>query len=259
MSTILTSIHGRSIGLDERQRTIGSKGFRAGTPGIQVDYSSPLTKALLDDFCGQPNAVDPLKWGTTHGTDASAVPFAQAATGAVGSIGISAGYPASGISIFSGLRWLPSRGDLVMQARVQASAINELGLFVGLASTQGTDPPILGALGSNVLTADDTNAGGFVYNAGMTTHNFWCAAGVGPKNFVTGHAPTAGAFVDLRIEVDTNGDVKFFINGDPVGTALLKAALATGTALTPIITAYNVPGGANANVTVDYLSVSSFR
>ena len=262
MSTILTSLHGRQVGLDNHQRLCVPKGFRAGSPGIQTDVEGPYTRSLVDGFEGVIGALNPHRWGTFAGT--TAVAFAQtAAPGAVGTLGTANTFASSGIALATAARWLPSAGELVFQTRLTLSAITGAALFAGFAtgSTEGTALPIAPSGVGDGVTANDTNSVGFVFGANMAQPVLYCvsANGANVQPLTTAFTITAGVPVDLRVEVSAAGAARFYVDGEAAGDLLLQGAVNAATALTPILSAMTVVGATASTVTASYLGVSCLR
>lgn len=267
MSKILTTFHGRLLGVDNTKRLIVPNGLRLGEDGNQFDDNSPRTAVLLDDFTGA--AHNTLTWAVNKGTDAGAANFAILASEPDGAIRATTGanaaasMAANGVEITGGLNFLPNMGGLVFDARVRLSQITTIALFVGLTNAAaGTlQAPINGAGGGDTFTNNAANAVGFLFDTTMTTKNFW---GVGSKasasatGINTGIAPVAATWIQLRFEVDKLGNTKFFINGKPIGNAIQQNSVTVTTPLTPVIAAFTRAAG-SATVDADYIFAGADR
>ena len=262
MSTILTSLHGRQVGLDNHQRVCAPRGFRSGPPGVQTDLESPYTRSLLDGFEGTIGALNTHRWATFAGTTATA--FGQtAAPGAVGVLGTANTFASSGIALATAARWLPSAGELVFQTRITLSATTGAALFAGFStgSTEGTALPIAPSGVGDGVTANDTNSVGFVFGANMAQPVLYCvsANGANVQPLTTAFTFAAGVPVDLRVELSAAGSARFYVDGEAAGDLLLQTAVNPATALTPIISAMTVVGATASDVTASYLGVSCLR
>lgn len=269
MSHPLTpSLHGRLVGLDDRHRLLAIAGFRAGDNGSQIDLPSTKSATLFDDFTGG-GAVNPSLWATLKGSDATCVSFAQSVAGS-GPNGVARGttgavtttVAGSGIQLTGGLNWLASANQLTFEARVRTSSIAGLAIFAGLCATPGTlEMPVdAETLGSNVLTAVDTDAIGFIYSTNMVTQ-VWTGVGVNAgtvQSVFSAAAPVAAAYSDLRVELDAAGDARFYVNSELVGKVLLPAAVAPGVVLAPVVVAYS-HAAASVLVDIDWVQTSAFR
>lgn len=54
MARILTTLHGRLVGLNDRRQLQCGRGFRAGEHGSQRTYGSPSTVEFWDDLPSGP-------------------------------------------------------------------------------------------------------------------------------------------------------------------------------------------------------------
>jgi len=261
MSKILTSIHGRLLGLDDSKRAVAPNGLRHGDNGNQFDSNSPRTVALLDDFNGY--ALDTFKWNVNKGSDAGAANFAVLASDPVGAIrattgaGAGATMAVNGVEVTSGLTGHASQGGLVLDARVRLSAITTIALFVGLTNAAATtlQIPINGSGVADGLTNNAANAVGFLFDTAMTNAKLWC---VGSKASASATAinstiaPVAATWIQLRVEVDKSGNATFFINGKSVGNVIQQNSVTATTPLTPVISAFTRAAG-SATVDADYI------
>ena len=111
--------------------------------------------------------------------------------------------------------------------------------FFGWTDTVSIENPI--ELSGVTITANATDAVGFVYDTAATTDVIYiqgvkagaATALKAATNPVTGgtYTPVAGTYDEYRIEVNTDGDASFFINGEYVGT--VEDAVTTSVLLTP--------------------------
>jgi hypothetical protein len=267
MSRILTSLHGRRLGLDDGNRLLVPNGLRLGDDGNQFDDNSPRTCALLDDFTGA--AHNTFNWGVAKGSDGGAASFAilggepdgaiRATTGA----GAGATMAVNGVEMTAGLNWQAQNGSLVFDARVRLSQITTIQFFAGFTNALATtlQAPVIGAGGGDTFTYNAANACGFIFDTTMTTTKIWCVgvkATVGATAINSGIAPVAATWIQLRIELDKNGNAKYFINGKVVGNVIQQNAVTKTTPLTPVIEAFTRAAG-SATVDADYVYVGADR
>jgi len=263
MSRILQSLDSRFVGTDHSGKLLAKKGFRAGDNGSQIDYSSPSTVALFDDFfgptlSGQWNAVE---------TDVDATETILA--GGIGGVlrivsgnddGNAVVLPdAAGIT--SALAWQASNGGLAMQARIKVSRITTAYLFVGFTDLVTIEAPVIASQTADGITTNASDAVGFMFDTGAATDTFFLvgvAADTDATTQVITAAPVADAYTTLRVEVSAAGVASFFKDGKQVGTAM-TAAVTAATDLTPVVLVSNTDGTAAVNLDIDYVAVSANR
>jgi hypothetical protein len=275
MSRILTSLHGRLVGLDSSSRLVCPGGFRAGENGSQSDFSSPGTVAFFDDFLGGGQAFSTTiidGWRSRKGSDGGCVDWTVTpAVGGtcVGTIGATtASMAVSGIQLDRGLCWKANQGAVAFQARLQLSAITNIAVFVGFTDqTAALEMPIQSAASVDTLTTNATDAVGFMFDTSMSTDVWWltgvandvdataqqCAVGSG-----SAIAPVAATYETFRITLSTAGAATFYRNGQQVGS-LMAGAVTPTVALTPCIAAFNRTTTGTPTVTVDYANFSATR
>jgi hypothetical protein len=150
-----------------------------------------------------------------------------------------------------------SAGSLVVETRVKISAITNAYAYFGVTDQKvALEAPIESASSADTITTNATDAVGFFFDTRMDTDNIWLA---GVNNDVDEtHQDSTLAFVAdtyrvLRIEIASNGDAVFYINGNVVGTTM-TTSVATGVALYPTL-AVSETALASRTMTVDYLYV----
>lgn len=264
MSNILTSLHGRKVGLDSDGKLLCPEGFRSGTNGNQIDMPGPSRVVFFDDFLGD---VIADQWDLQEGTDSATGSAAILAGGIGGVLRITTGDAGTGLAadmeqLTTGLQWQASNGDLVFQTRIKLSAITTCYVFVGFTDLAASlEAPIVSAASADTLTTTATDAVGFMFDTRMTTDNWWL---VGVANDVdataqnTGYAPVADDYETLRIEVNSSGAATFFRNGIQVGTRMSGAVTAT-TKLTPTINVSKTSVAASMTADIDYVHVACNR
>lgn len=224
-------------------------------------YKRRYIVSAFDDFLGD---VISDQWGSQVGSDPQCVaPAIQ--TAARGLIRMTTGndgavdMATNGVQLESALNWQASLGGLVFEARVTVSGFS-VAWFVGFTDQVGTleMPFTLGA--SDTLTANATNAVGWLADTGADTDNWWLvgvAGGTPATKQDTGSPPVAGTYEILRVEVTTAGVATFYRNGVQVGTAM-TAAVTAATPLTPVIAAF-ARTAVSRNIDVDYILVEGAR
>ncbi len=150
-----------------------------------------------------------------------------------------------------------SAGPLVVEAMVKISAITNVYAYFGITDQKvALEAPIESAGVSDTITTTATDAVGFMFDTRMTTDNIWLV-GVNnnvdetPQNSLL--AFLANTYDVLRIEIATNGDANFYINGAQVGSTMTTACR-TSVPLYPTL-AVSETALASRTETVDYLYV----
>jgi hypothetical protein len=268
MSDILTSMHGRLIGLDSNEHYL-AKHYRAGFGYDQLETgSSPSRVVRFDDFTGGGQAFGTTiidgwrsRVGTTNTVNWTST--ADVNGKVVGTIGdTTASMAVSGVQFDSELCWKPNQGGLVLQARVKLSAITTITAFLGFTDqVAALEMPIQSAASANTITTNASDAIGFMFDTSMTTDEWWLvgvAANTDATHEVTGFAPVADTYETFRIEVTAAGAADFFRNGKRVGSRMAGAATAT-VALTPVIAGFNRTTSGTPTITADYVMVAGNR
>lgn len=264
MSQILTSIHGRKVGLDKDSRLVVPGGSVFGEDGNQFIMPSPSTVSFIDDFEGD---VIADQWGIVEGTDSATSDAAILAGGIGGVLRITSGDAGTGlaadqIQVARFLQWKAANGGLVFQARIALSAITNCYAFIGFTDQIATlEAPIMSAGSVNTITTNATDAVGVFFDTRMSAANWWMAgvkADVDATHQNSGYAPVAATYETWRIEVDSTGAAVFFRNGKPVGTKM-SAALTTSVALTPVIVLGKLSVAASMTADVDYVHCAMAR
>lgn len=273
MTQILTSIHGRKVGLGA-ESTIGAAkgksplvvpgGVIAGDHGNQIAAPSPSTVSLFDDFLGDV-LQDP--WNAVEGSDTDGTQVVLAG-GIGGVLRLTSGNDdangtqatdASGVTSY--LNWQASNGGLVMQARIKVSRITLAYIFVGFTDVITAELPVISASSANTLTTNATDAVGFMFDTNMTADTWWL---VGVANDVdataqnTAVAPVADDYETLRVEISATGAATFYRNGLQIGTAMTGAVTA-GADLTPCVYVSNADGTSVVTLDVDYIHCAMTR
>lgn len=264
MARILTSLHGRKVGLTENGRLMAPGGFIAGEHGKQFDFSSPSKVVMFDDFLGD---VIADQWDAQEGTDSATSSSAILAGGIGGVLRITTGDAGTGLAadmvqLTQALQWQASNGGLSIQARFKLSAITTCYVFIGFTDLAASlEAPIESAASADTFTMNASDAVGIMFDTRMSTDNWWLtgvAANTDATHQNSGFAPVADDYETWRIEVSAGGVATFFRNGKQVGTALTGAVTAA-TDLTPTINVSKTSVAASMTMDIDYVSVSMNR
>lgn len=265
---ILTSLHGRQVGLGEpnstgEQQLIAPGGLLLGRHGSQVAYGGPNTVALFDDFLGD---VIADQWGVVEGTDAATSDAAILAGGIGGILRITTGDAGTGlaadqIQLVQALQWQASNGGLFAEARFKMSAITTCWAFFGFTDVLTLEAPIISAASADTITTNATDAVGVMFDTRMSTDNWWLVGVAGDTDATaqnSGVAPTADTYETWRVEVDSSGVATFYRNGAPIG-ARMTGALTPAADLTPYISFGKTSVAASMTADVDYIAVGMNR
>lgn len=273
MTDILTSLHGRAIGLGPegktgamkgKRRLISKGGFLSGDHGNQIALPSPSYVSYFEDFLGD---VVPDQINAIEGTDSATSDCAILAGGIGGVMRLTTGDAGTGLAadleqITWSLQWQASNGGLVFQTRLKMSAITTCYAFVGLTDLAASlEGPVVSAASADTITTNATDAVGFMFDTRMATDTWWLvgvAADVDATLQNTGFAPVADTYATFRVEVDTDGVANFFYNGAHVGNAM-SGALTAATDLTPTIAVSKTSVAASMTMDVDYVHVGMTR
>lgn len=166
------------------------------------------------------------------------------------------GFAADGSQAIGDTGYDLSAGRLVFETRVKTSAITTVSIFVGFTDQKATlEIPIESAASGNTITTNATDAVGFMFDTEMTADTLWLV-GVDTGSDATAQnsalAFVADTYRTLRVEVETDGEATFFIDGAAIGTAMTGATAAT--TLYPTVAA-GARSTTSRTVTVDYLYV----
>jgi len=258
---ILTSIHGRKLGLGPNGELIVPSGVvMLGEDGSQLAVGTSGTMVRqFDDFIGPTLST---QWAVTAGSDSPAGGAINAANG--GTLRLTTGdsnasLAADGIQVEGGLNWKAANGSLVFETRLLISAVTAVQLYAGFTDqTAALEMPV--TLTTATFSTVATDAVGFLFDTNATTKTIRL---VGVANDVdatmqdSGNAWAAATYIKLRVEVSTTGVATFYINGTPVGTSMSGAVTPT-IALTPVIAARSLAANSKT-VDIDYIDVMSTR
>lgn len=267
---ILTSIHGRKLGLDHEGNLLCPKGIITGDPeGPQFALGSPHHVVLFDDFVEGFRAGASQTWFPNEGTDSATSDAAIASTGEGGILRLTTGDAGTGYAADAeqitqrALTWKAINGGLTFEAKVRLSAITNCYAFLGFTDTVAAalEAPITASGVGNGLTSNATDAVGFMFDTRMTADNWWLTGVKGDTDATaqdTGIAPVATEWATLRIEVNPLGNAVFFINGIVAGTTMLNALTASAS-LTAIMAVSKTSVAASMTMDLDYVYVAMNR
>lgn len=224
--------------------------------------------ALNEDFFGTwaiGDAGPADTWSTTAGAgtgNAAATTVAGSVNGEVTLKSASDdGTHAQNMSTFTAINtgFKANSGGLSWQARVKLDVIATGYLFVGFTDTISTtvEAPIF--MNGAVLDSDAANACGIVWDADATTDVLYVGgvkADVDTDPVSSGAVLVAGEYATLRVDVDEDGTVSGYINGELIGT--VENAVTVTTALTPAVIVGN-RSAAQITATIDWVKAQQNR
>lgn len=256
---ILTSLHGRKLGLGPNGELIAPAGIVTGEHGSQFWLPSPNIVSFIDHFEGD---VISDQWNLLEGTDSATSDAAILAGGIGGVLRITTGDAGTGLAadlvqLTRALQWQASNGGLFYQIKAKLSAITTCYAFFGFTDLAATlEAPIESAASADTFTTNATDAVGFMFDTRMTTDTWWLtgvATDVDATMQNSGFAPVADTYATFRIEVSAAGVATFFYNGRQVGTAM-TGALTAGADLTPTLAVSKTSVAASMTMDVDYVA-----
>jgi len=263
MSRILTSLHGRLLGLNSDGELICPNGFVSGDHGSQIHAPSPRKVVWFDDFLG--DAVD-ARYSVVEGTDSATSADSILAGGIGGVLRLTTGDAGTGfaadlIQVNQALQWQASNGGLAIEARIKISQITEAYVFFGFTDVVTLEAPVISASSADTITTNASDAVGFMFDTNMSTDDIWLV-GVAANTDATlqdsGYAFEADTYVTLRVEVSSAGVATFYRNGVQVGTAM-SGAVTAATDLTPTLAVSKTATATSMTLDCDYLHVSMNR
>lgn len=157
-----------------------------------------------------------------------------------------------------------SMGPLTLEARVQSQNLDTKTMWVGFSNDAAITAvsPVDGC--TVTLTLNDADLAGFVLDASLTEDEMWhyaykggtAAASTSSSAVQTCVCAVAGEYDILRVEIDPNGTVSWFVNGSRkarVENAVCKDEVFAGYVMV------QSHGCAIEDMDVDYLRVSGSR
>lgn len=273
MTEILSSVHGRHLGLSPegkdgahkgKRTLISSGGYSSGYHGNQFHLPSPSRVVYFEDFLGD---VVPDQINALEGTDSATSNAAILAGGMGGVLQLTTGDAGTGLAadmeqITWALTFQASNGGLSFQTRIKLSAITTCYVFVGFTDLAASlEGPIISAASADTITTNATDAVGFMFDTRMSNDTWWLvgvANDVDAKAQNSGYAPVADDYETLRIDVTSGGAADFYRNGIHVGTTM-SGAVTAGADLTPCIAVSKTSVAASMTAEIDYVQVAMNR
>jgi len=210
---------------------------------------------FFDDFLG--DALDTFNWGLQEDSSGTAIVEAENGTYALYGDGSDGDIQAiQGAEI-----WQPNTaGTIVFEARVKLDTSISQGVFIGLSDENDADE-IPADLNGGTLGTTAADVVGFIYDSDEGSN--WYV--ITSKNTADGAqtdttvGPTLATYQTFRIVVESNGNCRFFINGDEITAsgAAREAAITTTVQYCPVIAMLD--SGTTCYVTIDYVYVSQGR
>ena len=158
-------------------------------------------------------------------------------------------------------------GPIVMEARVQFNNLDTKEFFFGLSDVNEDDvaleSDILGATAGTTIALTSSNLIGFLLDSELTEDEMWhmvynggaTAGETSSSNVESAVDAVAGEWDVLRLEIDPNGDARWWVNG------ILKQSVDTAVSTTTDFCMNFLIGGRGANdlADVDYVLVAANR
>lgn len=248
--TALTSIHGKLIGLHKDRHLISDGDI------LVPHWSNPAVKVRhFDDFMGD---LVTDEWTVNLGSGGATAGAISAGIGGLfllTSDDTAGTMAADGAQIVGARNFEADNGHLVFECRIRMnSAITATTIFAGFTDVTTIECAIVSAASADTITTTATDAVGFMYDSRMDTDTWWAvgvANDVDASHASTGVAPTADTWDKLRVEVDTAGIAKFYVNG--VHKKTLSGCVTPTVDLCPTVAIFANAAGAVKTVTVDYI------
>lgn len=252
---ILVSLHGSRLGLNSAGHLLADGKFMAMSGNLPADrivwYDDFLGDAILTPYNFQEGsdtaadfAINEQKNGVARLSTAANATLTMAVNGAQVDLGK--------------LNWYASNGGLTMETRLKADAVTTLALFVGFTDqVSALEMPWTGSTGT--YTSNQSDGFGFLYDTGFTSATIRAVGVKGDTdaaNVDTAVVPVLAVYNKLRLECDTAGTVKYFIDG--VLKATIPNAVTTTVGLVPVIAGFARAASAR-NIDIDYLFCAADR
>ena len=211
---------------------------------------------FFDDFLG--DALDTFNW--TANTDGGGTAAILEAENGVMQL-YNAGNDGQIESIFGAEIWQPNTaGTVVFEARVKMTTSITTGCFIGLTDENDADE-MPADLNGGTLGTTAADVVGFVYDSDEDAnwHIITSKATADGTQTSCAVGPTLATYQTFRIVVESNGDCRFFIDGDEitVSGAARTAAITTTVQFCPCVA--RLCSGTAGTVQVDYVYVSQGR
>ena len=154
-------------------------------------------------------------------------------------------------------------GTLVLEARVQMAGLGARSSYIGFCDVAADAQGVFMTGATTTLTLTASDLAGFYYENGLSSdnwhmvHNGGTATGeTNSLSVVSDVTATAGEWDILRVEIYTNGTIRWFINGD------LKQTVTNGSSTSvdlAAVVASTATAATIASLDVDYMLVKARR
>ena len=153
--------------------------------------------------------------------------------------------------------WEAENGGLIFETRIKSyDAITTRAYFVGFTDIKTVEMPA--EMNAAVLTCSAANCVGFMYDTDADNDYWYCASSKTVKTTPV-NTSVAPKTTDqtLRVEVNVDGDARFYIDGKYEGS--IENAVTASTKLSPCVYIENRLGTTTRSVDVDYIYVEGGR
>lgn len=210
---------------------------------------------LFDDFLG--TTYDQYMWAENHGDGTANI--SEIENGVF--LFDNDGTDGDKINLMGAAIWQPSvQGTIVFEARVRLVTSILQGVFIGLSDEVTNETPA-DIDGGTTLATDADDVVGFVYESDKGSDWYVITSKAQADGALTDTTigPTKDVYQTFRIVVETNGDCRFFIDGDEITAsgAARKAAITTSVQFCPAIA--QLANNTAADVHVDYVLMKAGR
>ncbi len=192
----------------------------------------PEKVILHDHFIAAPSEQDWVEEGTNGGT------IAQAAANG-GTVTLTLGGANDDVAEFSHAAQWSAAKNAVVEARVKIDDITNVGVNIGWIDADMSTNDQIGfeITGTALVNARATDGAVFVFDTDGSNDVWYVAATkantegtpatfTGQTNGAT-TAPVNGAYANLRVELNSDGDATFYYNGEAVGFLPTAVTVAT--------------------------------
>jgi hypothetical protein len=195
-----------------------------------------------------------MRYGSTPGTALSEASTTTSDGKIVLKSSATSGFAGGGVQMEGALMWRPDRKDLEQHWVLRLGTNLASVVFIGLTDQNSALEMPMDVDGSAVVTANATNAVGFLYrNTQMpnwTLHSVRSGVvSATPRDLGVAVSGTTSVHLGFRMTA-TNGSAKAYLNGERVGAAI-NAALLQNTSLCPVVAFYPIGAGVR-EVHLDY-------
>ena len=165
------------------------------------------------------------------------------------------------INMFGAEIWQPNvQGTVVFEARVKLVTSITQGLFIGLSDENDADE-MPADLNGGTLTITAADCVGFLYDSEEGSNWYIVSQKASAAGTQTSCAvgPTLATYQTFRIVVETNGDCRFFIDGDEITETNVARTAAVTTSVQYCPAVAQLASGTAADVHIDYVMVKAGR